>query len=450
MKHLLPAAAFMLALPALAFAASPAPATGAAAASPAATAAASALPSDWIDPDTGHRVIRMSTEPGSQSLYFHQNAFTGAGDKMFITTPKGLATIDLTTLGKAPCKNEIISAGNAGAPVLGPKTRTVYYARGNEILATHLDTHVTRTVCTLPAGLTGASGIALNSDETLLASSGDDPTAKGIVATQPAPPRSALTPASSPNGRGENARSMCLYTINVATGEIKRILYSTSWLNHTQFSPTDPAQILFCHEGDWHMVDRTWTIRADGSGLKMIYTRTMPNEIEGHEFFSSDGKMALYDLQTPRSGQFWLAGTDLASGQEYRWPLERIEWSVHYNQSHDGKLFSGDGGGPNSVANRTPLPENQPLNPPGNGMWMYLFTPQNIPATEMKVGDPPRTVKVGKLVSERLVNLKNHNYSLEPNGRFSPDDKWLIFRANMLGGVSHVYAVEVKKTTPQQ
>ena len=51
-------------------------------------------------------------------------------------------------------------------------------------------------------------------------------------------------------------------------------------------------------------------------------------------------------------------------------------------------------------------------------------------------------------VTFRLVNLKNHNYSLEPNGRFSPDDKWLIFRANMLGGVSHVYAVEVKKAAP--
>jgi len=71
-----------------------------------------------------------------------------------------------------------------------------------------------------------------------------------------------------------------------------------------------------------------------------------------------------------------------------------------------------------------------------------------VPMTEMKVGDPPRTVKVGKLVSEKLVNLKNHNYSLEPNGRFSPDDKWLIFRSNMLGGVSHVYAVEVKKAVP--
>src|SRR5262249_2575366 len=33
-------------------------------------------PREWIDPSTGHRVIRLSTEPGSSSLYFHQNAYT--------------------------------------------------------------------------------------------------------------------------------------------------------------------------------------------------------------------------------------------------------------------------------------------------------------------------------------------------------------------------------------
>jgi len=30
------------------------------------------LPHEWIDPDTGHRVVRLSDEPGSASLYFHE------------------------------------------------------------------------------------------------------------------------------------------------------------------------------------------------------------------------------------------------------------------------------------------------------------------------------------------------------------------------------------------
>ena len=33
---------------------------------------------------------------------------------------------------------------------------------------------------------------------------------------------------------------MALFTLNTKTGEVKTILHSTDWLNHFQFSPTDP------------------------------------------------------------------------------------------------------------------------------------------------------------------------------------------------------------------
>src|SRR5215216_2859441 len=55
------------------------------------------VPREWVDPDTGHRVVRLSEEPGSQSLYFHQNAYTPDGRKMIITTPTGLSAVDLRT-----------------------------------------------------------------------------------------------------------------------------------------------------------------------------------------------------------------------------------------------------------------------------------------------------------------------------------------------------------------
>jgi hypothetical protein len=41
--------------------------------------AAGELPTEWIDKDTGHRVIRLSREDGTQSLYFNQNAYTADG-----------------------------------------------------------------------------------------------------------------------------------------------------------------------------------------------------------------------------------------------------------------------------------------------------------------------------------------------------------------------------------
>jgi oligogalacturonide lyase len=41
--------------------------------------------------------------------------------------------------------------------------------------------------------------------------------------------------------------------------------------------------------------------------------------------------------------------------------------------------------------------------------------------------------------------MKEHEYGLEPNVHFSPDEKWIIFRANF-EGQSQVYAVEIAKT----
>ena len=79
-------------------------------------------------------------------------------------------------------------------------------------------------------------------------------------------------------------------------------------------------------------------------------------------------------------------------------------------------MYAGDGGDPGQVA-KAP-----------DGEWIYLFK---------KEGD--------HFVSEKLVNMKNHNYHLEPNVHFSPDGKWIIFRANFEGD-SQVYAVEIAKS----
>ncbi len=174
-----------------------------------------------------------------------------------------------------------------------------------------------------------------------------------------------------------------------------------------------------------------------------MHQRTMPYEIAGHEFFGSDGTI-WYDLQTPRSEKFWLASVNPNTGERLWYPLNRSEWSVHYNQSHNGKLFAGDGGGPSSVANRGPLPEGRRLDTPGNGQWIYLFTPVADEPQTKQVGDA--AVKIGKLAVEKLVDLSNHNYQLEPNVTFTPDNKWIVFRSNMHGPV-HTYAVEIAKPT---
>lgn len=191
----------------------------------------------------------------------------------------------------------------------------------------------------------------------------------------------------------------------------------------------DPTLLMFCHEGPWHKVDRIWTIRTDGSGLKKIHTRTMAMEIWGHEFWSADGKTIYYDLQIPRGEDFWLVAYEVETGRRRWYHLQRDEWSIHFNVTKDGKLFAGDGGDPGQVARAK------------DGQWIYLFRPELLPNRGI---DDPTFVQPGVLRAENLVNMGKHQYRLEPNVSFTPDQKWVVFRSNMFGE-TYVFAVEVEK-----
>lgn len=392
--------------------------------------AAQELPREWVDPATGHRVVRLSDEPGSQSLYFHQNGYTPDGLKLIITTPSGLSEVDLKTRAVAK-----VMDGRVNLIMVGKKTGNVYYTKDRTLYAFDLTTRATREILKLPPG--GAIA-TINADETLAAGAITEGTAPMPASATPRPgqPRDSYPGKEEMMERRLAARlPMQLITVNTKTGEVKTLLKSTDWLNHIQFSPTDPTLLMFCHEGPWHKVDRTWTILTDGTALTQIHRRTMNMEIEGHEFFGGDGKTLWYDLQTPKSQVFWLANYDTVTKARIWYHLAREEWSVHFNVAPDGTLFAGDGGGPNSVA------------APGNGQWIYLFRPE-LPPASLIAGLPKSTelVTPGVLKAEKLVNLAKHDYSLEPNVTFTPDMKWIVFRSNMLGPI-HVYAVEVAKAS---
>ena len=96
-------------------------------------------------------------------------------------------------------------------------------------------------------------------------------------------------------------------------------------------------------------------------------------------------------------------------------------------------MLTGDGGDPGQVA-RAP-----------DGPWIYLFRPELL---ENKGLDNKEFVQPGVLRAEKLVNMAKHQYRLEPNVSFTPDQKWVVFRSNMFGP-TYVFAVEVTKAKPE-
>jgi oligogalacturonide lyase len=384
-------------------------------------------PRTWIDPDTGHRIVRLTDEPGSASLYFNQNGYTADGKKMVYTTPEGISALNLETHAAHSVVKDRVRI-----IVTGRKTQNVYYIKGDKVCSTDVDSGVTREIATLPPR---GSVATVNADETLLAGTYIEGNGQDYNANRPQQPQTLEQPRNKGQMMEERLAAhlpMGLFTINVKSGEVKTILKSTDWLNHLEFSPTDPGLLMYCHEGPWHKVDRIWTMRSDGSHITKIHTRTMAMEIFGHEFWSPDGKTIWYDLQTPRGEVFWLAGYNVETGERTWYSLQRNEWSIHFNVTRDGKLFCGDGGDEGQVAHAP------------DGKWIYLFRAEAVPNRGII---DKNFVNPGVFRSERLVNMSKHKYALEPNVSFTPDEKWVVFRSNMLGP-TYAFAVEVAKARP--
>jgi oligogalacturonide lyase len=391
-------------------------------------AGAATPPSTWVDKDTGHRIWRLTPEPGSSALYFNINAFTPDGKWMVYNAPDGIHALDMAS---RKTKLLVPAAGERDRPrtiAVGTKTNSVFFTRTDpvtrvgSVYTANFDTGQIKKLVDLPPGM----GIeSINADETLGA---------GTMADESAGPRPILPKTDSKGAMMEQRLAsrmpIVLYTINLQSGKVTELLHSTDWVNHLLFSPTDPTLLMYCHEGPWQKVDRIWTIRTDGSQKTKIHTRTMAMEIAGHEWWGQDGKTVWYDWQYPKGEVFYVAGLNMETGKRTAYHLQRNEWSIHYNSTRDLELFAGDGGDAGQVA-KAP-----------DGEWIQLFRPQKIMASGAM--DEPGYWQGGAFKGERLVNMGAHNYHLEPNVRFSPDKKLVIFRTNMFG-VGYVLGVEVEK-----
>lgn len=371
------------------------------------------MPEAWIDKDTGHKLIHLTAREGdNRSFYFHNNPFlpaTGAeNEKMIfyglVDGERQLFSVDLKTRETVQLTNKKGVSGE----IVGKNTRRVFYQCGDSVFSTGVDDRKTRLIYVFPDSIR-ANITTLNADETLLAGAVSSPKEQDLFRQNP-----KKSDYFTVIYEARLRRS--LFTIAVASGEFKSIYSENAWLNHIQFSPTEPELLMFCHEGPWHKVDRIWTININGGEPKLMHKRTMDMEIAGHEFFSPDGNRIWFDLQLPRGETFFLSGVDVKKGEEKRYSLTRDEWSIHFTLSPDQTLFAGDGGDPGQVAKAS------------DGMWIYLFHPEN-----------------DRFWSQRLVNMKHHDYQLEPNVHFSPDMKWIIFRANFEGH-SDIYAVELRRS----
>jgi oligogalacturonide lyase len=74
-------------------------------------------------------------------------------------------------------------------------------------------------------------------------------------------------------------------------GTAEAIWGEREWISHVITSPVDKDIIVFCHEGDWHLVQRTWVIKASTHEIWPIIETKRYLERAGHEFFTKKGTL---------------------------------------------------------------------------------------------------------------------------------------------------------------
>lgn len=418
------------------------------------------MPDEWIDRDTQHRVIKLTRREGAnRSFYFHNHPFLSQNEMLFVGTEVPHASSDMMHGGAAGGVRQMYlvylddlsirqvtnEPKGVSTEICCPATRTLFFQRADSVFSVSVpnrgeaDTFQPRLVAVMPKGRSGHI-VCVNCDGTRLAGTFDNPEEARIYREHPK--------KSEFFSRIFEAKlEKTIFTIDVQSGRFDDVWTDHAWLNHLQFSPADPNRLLFCHEGHWHKVDRIWNIdirsaqELAAAGLAdkpvrqpvLMHKRTMPGEftdslgnlqkgeIAGHEWFGADGKHVYFDLQRPRSVNFYVGKVDVETLEEEDFAITKHEWAVHFTTSWDEQWLAGDGGSRTSVAHSD------------QDQWIYRYFYQ-----------PHREGVADSLRTERLVNMQHHDYSLEPNVHVSPDQRWIIFRANF-EGFDNVYAVEVER-----
>ena len=171
-------------------------------------------------------------------------------------------------------------------------------------------------------------------------------------------PGQTLLPGFGPRARQSTSG---LRSMNLQTGEIKFICNVGFGMGHVQTNPWNPGEIVFCWETTGKAPQRTWTVMADGTGLRPLYPEA-PYEWITHEAVIGKDEVAIAilghrSIESAKPDSNWgVAGTFehptgvgivnlrtremRIAGQVPAWSKGRSDW--HVAGSSDGRWAACD------------------------------------------------------------------------------------------------------------
>jgi oligogalacturonide lyase len=142
-----------------------------------------------------------------------------------------------------------------------------------------------RVAATLPASMEAFGDTALDADEDwLYVRVGPHEAARHLA------PGTKPEPAFGPRHMGAGPAGIA--RVNVHTGEVRHVVSVPFQVGHIQANLWNPGEIIFCWETGGKSPQRTWTVKADGSGLRPLYPEA-PYEWVTHEAVIGRDEVAL-------------------------------------------------------------------------------------------------------------------------------------------------------------
>lgn len=263
------------------------------------------------DPVTGARLVFLTSKPHDDSkIYPTHQQWTADGQWVIFRSGlvKGEAMAVHETTGDIV---QVTEGGYSGMLNIAQKSMKLYFmrnpktgeennsARSLQIVEVDLEklfadskagkmkaANVYQRVCgTMPPELGAGGDMALDAgEEWVYFRIGKEEAAKHL------PAGTKIEPAFGPRKMGAGPSGIA--RMNIKTGEIKHVISVPFQVGHIQANVWNLNEIVFCWETGGKSPQRTWTVMADGTGLRPLYPEA-PYEWVTHEAVIGKDEVAL-------------------------------------------------------------------------------------------------------------------------------------------------------------
>lgn len=286
------------------------------------------------DPVTGTRLIFLTSTPGGDSkIYQTHSQWTADGQWLIFRSNR--------VRGEAMAVNEatgemvqVTEGGYTGMLNIARRSMKLYFMRGSardsarrvpgdtsrrrnpvqyQIVEVDLEKlfadsksgtlkgekEYQRICGTTPKELQAGGDMALDGDEEwVYFRTGKEAAAKYLA------PGTTIEKNFGPRNMGEGPTGIA--AMNIHTGETKYVVSVPFQIGHIQTNPWMPGEIVFCWETGGKSPQRTWTVMADGTGLRPLYPES------AHEWVTHEAVIGKDEVAIAIMGHRKIPGTNKA------------------------------------------------------------------------------------------------------------------------------------------